>query len=367
MQQTEKFDFNDILIVPEIITEIKSRYKGIELPIALPLFTAPMDTVVNLSNIDEFIDNNIMVCLPRTVTLEDFQYFLFENKDRAKYENVFLSFGFNEINDLIDDIENGISLGCKFNILIDVANGHMKMIVNFVNLIKRRRPDIIIMVGNIANPATFAYYINECNVDYIRVGIGNGGGCLTTKNSAIGYPMASLIEEITVLKKKYEFENCYSIKRAKTKIIPKIVADGGMKDYSDIIKAFALGADYVMVGSIFNKAIESAGTNYLGRIRVGKWLGKFLYSKGFKILKHFRGMSTKGAQKAMGKTNLKTSEGITRYRPVEYTLAGWVRNFDHYLRNAMSYTGCRKLDEFIGYVDIIKITNNAYDFIKNNK
>ena len=72
-------------------------------------------------------------------------------------------------------------------------------------------------------------------------------------------------------------------------------------------------------------------------------------------------MSTKGAQKAMGKTSFKTSEGVVRFRRVEYRLSGWVENFEHYLRNAMSYSNTKSLRNFIGKVGICQITTRAYD------
>jgi len=72
-------------------------------------------------------------------------------------------------------------------------------------------------------------------------------------------------------------------------------------------------------------------------------------------------MSTKEAQKAMGKTKFKTSEGVVRFRKVEYYLQGWVENFEHYLRNAMSYANAKTLEEFIGKVEICQISKNAYD------
>ena len=134
-----------------------------------------------------------------------------------------------------------------------------------------------------------------------------------------------------------------------------------MKDYSDIIKAFALGADYVMIGSIFNKTLESCARNYLYNIKINNNLATYLFEKGFPIKKYFRGMSTKGAQKAMGKTVFKTSEGVVRFRKVEYRLNGWVENFEHYLRNAMSYNDATKLNDFIGKVGICQITTKAYD------
>lgn len=89
--------------------------------------------------------------------------------------------------------------------------------------------------------------------------------CSTTQNVAIGYPMGSLIQE------------CYDVSCLLDNPA-KIVADGGMKTYSDVIKALALGADYVMVGSIFNKAIESCGDNYLfGKIKVSQKIAEKAY------------------------------------------------------------------------------------------
>jgi len=164
----------------------------------------------------------------------------------------------------------------------------------------------------------------------------------------------------------------------------KIVADGGFKKYADVIKALALGADYVMLGSIFNKSFESAGEmaiDYNGNIvsvdeYIKSYYSVYSYVTPPKSLvkdelltmmdhghlyKKFRGMSTKDAQRAMGNTTLKTSEGISKYQKVEYTLSGWVDNFEHYLRSAMSYTDCYSLSDFIGKVKYNLITNNAYN------
>jgi hypothetical protein len=179
--------------------------------------------------------------------------------------------------------------------------------------------------------------------------------CLTTKQSGIGHPMGSLIKEIREIKNKYESKPNNKYK------LPAIVADGGMKDYSDIIKALGLGADYVMVGSIFNKSLESCADNYLFGFKVKPKTAEYFFNKGFTVKKYFRGMSTKGAQKAMGKTSFKTSEGVVRFRKVEYHLSGWVDNFKHYLRNAMSYSDAKKLDNFVGKVEFCQITTKAYD------
>ena len=198
--------------------------------------------------------------------------------------------------------------------------------------------------------------------------------CLTTKQTSIGFPKASLIHECYLVKEKlgkeldedWEFYKNSKFDLFKKPVqtkdnLPKIVADGGMKDYSDIIKSLALGADYVMVGSIFNKTIESSGDNYLYNIKISRKLAKKLYKRGYPIKKHFYGMSTKIAQKKMGKTKLKTSEGVERYRNVEYTLEGWTENFVSYLTSTMSYVGAENLSEFIGKTEFNFITENAFN------
>lgn len=175
--------------------------------------------------------------------------------------------------------------------------------------------------------------------------------CLTSEQVAVGYPIASLIEE------------CRRLKVSKS-LSAKIVADGGMKKYSDIIKALALGSDLVMVGSLFNKSIESAGDNFFCGIKVNYKIAKFLFDNGFKIQKKFRGMSTKEVQRSWNKNKLRTSEGIVTKRFAEYTINGWVENFSDYLKSSMSYCGAKNLSEFIGKAKYVQITENAYNRFK---
>lgn len=341
------FDFNDLLIIPRTTTRINSRYDEINLPFSLPIMTAPMDTVVNLRNAHLFKNYGIGVIIPRTEIQNEYDYvnkFLFINE-----KGYFMSLGMDMFKKLTTYNKDWLPK----KVLLDVANGHIENILTQCRKIKNINPKIEIMVGSIANPETYKYYARSGVVDYVRCGIGAGGGCLTTKHSGIGMPMASLIYECSEIKKELQKENPHQK-------LPFIVADGGMKDYADIIKALGLGADYVLLGSILNRALESAGKNVFCGVKISQNLAKKLMKRGFVVKKHFRGMSTKEAQKAMGKTKLKTSEGVVRYRPIKYTLSGWVENFIHYLRNNMSYSNASNLDEFIGKADFCKITDFSY-------
>ena len=351
-----KFDFDDILIQPSAISKIESRKQVSTLyPDGfLPLFTAPMDTVVCDENVPLFTKSKIRVVRSRVQdnfgTRIDTSFFDFRSFGINEFSEIFISRGRNTISK-------------KFYVLIDIANGHMSSLVNLVKKAKEiYGEDIVLMVGNVANPETYTT-LSEAGADMIRIGIGNGGGCLTTVQTGIGYPMASLISE------------CYQ-ESCKLSNPAKIVADGGFKSYSDIIKALALGADYVMLGSILNKALESAGDTYLGNTKKDGWTepGEMvdqysietqkLFKYGTKMFKKFRGMSTKEAQKAMGKTVLKTSEGVTKMQPVEYTLEGWIENFNSYLSSAMSYCNAANLEEFIGKAKWNLISTNSLNRFK---
>jgi GMP reductase len=334
-----KFDWNDVSIVPETLSTIASRkeidpyYNG-----KLPLFTAPMDKVIDDTNLNDFVSNSINICLPRHVKFDDI-----ENSD-----DFFFSYGLDEI---IGIIQTGGRLPKR--VLIDVANGHMMKLYETSKMIKEKFGNSIeLMIGNIANPDTYREYC-KIGVDYIRVGIGGGSACTTSANVSIHYPMASLISECAKYKSEFESPT-------------KIIADGGFKNFSDIIKSLALGADYVMLGGIFNKSLESCGETFLKDsqdqyYQVDLDRAKIAFETGVSVYKYYRGMSTKEVQKSWNRHELKTGEGITKYNKVEYTLSGWCENFTDYLKSAMSYTNSRNLKEFIGEVRYEMITQNSFN------
>ena len=350
--KNQKFDFDDILIQPSKITSIHTR-KDVDIHYdvdnfgihsKLPLIAAPMDTVVSINNFSEFVKLGINICLPRGERLNLKSQ---TNINELAFGNKMIFESFSLIDFTKKFIANKAKNYPKY-VLIDIANGHMSDLVYVTKKAKEYYSSTMtLMVGNVANPETYKI-LSKAGADYIRVGIGNGGGCLTTEQTGIGYPMGSLISDCQSASKKLP-----------KKYRAKIVADGGMKKYADIIKALALGADYVMVGSIFNKSLESCGQNYWAGIPIGSGVASFLYNKGFNVKKRFRGMSTKEVQKKWGNKMLKTSEGVVRVRKVEYTLNSWVGNFSHYLKSAMSYTNSRKLEDFIGKADYNLITFNS--------
>jgi len=347
-----KYDFDDIMLEFCDITQISSR-KEINLLDKLnmlPLITAPMDTVVNNDNTSYFIKQGIYTVLPRQAKMPQLSTspYIRHSYSLAQFKTEFLE------HDMTDILKNNTAYA-----LIDITNGHMQILFDIVTEAKQKYGNKLnLMVGNIANPKTFVL-LSEAGADSIRVGIGAGSGCLTSEQTAVNYPSASLIKET------YNLANQLNNPA-------KIIADGGFKKYSDIIKGLALGADYIMLGGIFNRCLESCADTYAANIKHDNWtepgeqvnqfdeITKLTFKNGTRYFKKFRGMSTKAVQKSLGSDIIKTSEGVTRMNEVKYTVKGWIENFKDYLKSAMSYTDKRNIKEFIGEAKTIFITPNAF-------
>lgn len=384
-EATLKYSYNDVMVEPAILSTIEHRAEcnPFDENGMLPLFTAPMDSVVNLKNFELFAMHGIIPILPRTVDLEI----------RIDYacDGKWAAFSLQEFEE--EFTKGEIVTADNIKALIDIANGHVARLYELVRASKKIYGNRIeVMVGNIANPETYRVCV-ESQVDYVRCSIGTGAGCITSSNTAIGHPIASLISEIYEIKQEF-------IKRGISKEkLTKIVADGGIRNYSDIIKAIALGADYVMCGSIFARMMESSAVKVMDKgthakkisLRFpveryenlkyanGFWTGDYtdefiseMKEKGRKVEKEnhligevdakFYGMASKAGQIAMKGKKVHTSEGIEKTLPVTYTMETWVENFIDYLRSAMSYTNSRTLYE-LGEANVVLVSQNTYNSV----
>jgi IMP dehydrogenase/GMP reductase len=325
---------HDVCIVPAVTTRIVSRKecspyysKGL-----LPLATAPMDCVIDESNWETFANAGILTVLPRTVPLEVRKHLMvktFVGMSQTEFIEIFCcQDSANEIATVLK--ENDL----KAKVCIDIANGHMQTLLDLCAIAKDTFCErLVLMVGNIANPMTYVEYA-KAGIDYVRVGIGTGSRCTTSANTGVHFPMATLLDLIRRIQESDSLP-----------YYPKIVADGGFRNYDDIIKAIALGADFVMCGRFFAECEEACGKTTVT-------------SEGV-VEREYYGMSTKIAQMKMGKESLRTSEGISRTVKVTHTLAQKIENFKDYLTSAMSYSDAYKLTEFQDKALIYKITPEA--------
>lgn len=172
-----KFDFDDILITPSSVSNIDSRneiniYDENDM---LPLFTAPMFDVVSDENINTFIKNGIYGINPRKHNND------YDINNIISYDpKRFVSFGLVEFDNIFlntsnfEFIESIIKSPKPIYVLIDIANGHMtKLITSIKSAKKLYGSNLVLMVGNIANPETY-HILSDAGADFIRVGIGNG-------------------------------------------------------------------------------------------------------------------------------------------------------------------------------------------------
>ena len=136
-------------------------------------------------------------------------------------------------------------------IVVDTAHGHTKKVSDIIRFIKKiKTKKTALCAGNIATPDA-AKFLLKLGVDVIKVGIGPGSICTTRLVAGIGVPQLSAILNV---------RNGVRNKNV------KIISDGGIKYSGDLAKAFAAGADAVMIGSLF------AGTNETpGKLIKKKW------------------------------------------------------------------------------------------------
>lgn len=322
---------NELALIPAPISNIKSRslcnpfIKISDNKHILPIFVAPMTCLIDKDNYKEVYDHSFFIpILPVSKKYNDGSK-LFSNKE---YQWQALSL------QSIRRLKDKINIEECPNILIDCANGNMKEIFDIVTELKDKYKDnITIMTGNIANPETYEKCI-LAGVDYVRVGIGGGGGCLTSVNTGIHCSLPWIIRECINVRKRYT-----------NRKHPKIVADGGINTIDKIIKCLALGADYVMIGELFAKTKESCGT--IDKCCDGTY-------------KSYYGQASQQGQIDRFGTVKNFTEGTEKWVEIEYPMCVLAATIIASLQSAMSYCNCLTLNEFIDNKFIIPQTINEY-------
>lgn len=205
--------------------------------VSLPIFTSPMKSVISGSNYQTFFSKGIRPVLAKA---EDINYRL----DGCQY--IFATFTLREIHQYF--LSSKRVSDKLFRVCIETGNGHDIEILNVSAALRRLYGNqICIMAGNIGNPKLYIDYC-KAGIDYVRVGLGSSS-CVRSDVYGFYYPMASLLIDILGVKNTA----CTGLRHT------KIIADGGIYTPVDIIKAIALGADYVMMGRGLARLAEAAG------------------------------------------------------------------------------------------------------------
>ena len=130
IEQRIYYTYNDLTIQPGVVSHIQHRSEcnPFDSDGKLPLFTAPMDTVVNKDNFDLFEANNIHAILPRTESLED--------RVRYSTQGKWAAYSLKEFSDVFCNEDDKLPTEHKLKALIDVANGHMSIIFDLAKKAK---------------------------------------------------------------------------------------------------------------------------------------------------------------------------------------------------------------------------------------
>lgn len=339
------YSLDEICLIPTAVSKIEHRgdVNVFTNKNNYPIFTAPMASIVDESNVGILKYNKLNVIIPRSIA--------WEKRLEHLQAGDWVAVGLKEAQYIYESLElQHFTVDKTIRLCIDQANGHMESLLKVCRDLKLRfGTNIKIMTGNIANPYAYREYA-KAGVDYLRASIGSGNVCSTSVQTGIHYPMGSLLiklnEERDYVKKSIELGARYMS-------TPKIIADGGFKRIDQCVKALALGADFVMLGEILAKSEEACGAT---RLCLGNRKREYF------------GMSTEEAQVIVNNAALypvdnfvpKHTEGQVKTVDVEYKLNEWLGDFEHALKSSMSYAGARLLKEYIGKVNWDTMTPVTY-------
>ena len=350
----EALTFDDVTLTPsyseilpsEVDTSIKlTKY----LKLKMPLLSAAMDTVTESRMAIAIAKAGGIGVIHRNLDIKKQIIEIRKVKKQKLLVGAAVGAGPHEFKRAKAILKEGIDL-----IVVDTAHGHTKKVSEIIKFIKKtKNKKIALCAGNIAT-AEAAKFLIKLGVDIVKVGIGPGSICTTRLVAGIGVPQLSAI---------------LSVKNGiKNKNI-KIISDGGIKYSGDLAKAFAAGADAVMIGSLFAGTDETPGR---------------LIKKNGKIFKSFRGMGSVGAmnkgsadryfqikQKDSSKYVPEGVEGFVKYKgKVELILYKLIGG----LKSSMGYLGSKVITKLRYKANFVKITKAGFyesmvhnvDMVKND-
>lgn len=327
--------FDDILLVPQR-SSVSSRHSvrtsmiigsgNRAISLDLPVIAAPMDTVCDIEMCMAIASMGGIGILHRYMSYEE------QLKKAKTLADAEFAFGvaIASNNGFIDQAQALYYAGVRL-FLVDTANGHGSYAVDAVKALRDKFDDIHIMAGNVATADGFAR-LSSAGADSVRVGIGGGSACTTRIVSGHGVPTLASIMDCDRWLEEFGSSGIDTC---------SIIADGGIRNSGDMIKAFAAGAHAVMVGSMLAGTDEAPGN-------------VFMNEQGQHV-KAFRGMASKEAQKdAMGSVSV--AEGISTTLPYKGSVKNILEEIRGGLGSGCSYSGVHNLEELSSFSRYVKVT-----------
>ena len=336
----EALTFDDVTLIPkyseilpsEVDTSIKLT-KNLKLKI--PLLSSAMDTITEAKMAIEIAKAGGLGIIHRNLHIKKQIAEIRKVKKRKLLVGAAVGAGPSEFERAEAVLRENVDM-----IVVDTAHGHTKKVSEIIKFIKRKKKiNTALCAGNIATPEA-AKFLLKLGVDVIKVGIGPGSICTTRLVAGIGVPQLSAILQVR--------------NGVKNKNV-KIISDGGIKYSGDLAKAFAAGADAVMIGSLF------AGTD--------ETPGKLIKRNG-RYFKSFRGMGSVGAmnrgsadryfqtkQKDISKYVPEGVEGFAKYKgKVSKVISKLIGG----LKSSMGYLGSTQIKYLRQKPKFVKITKAGF-------
>ena len=326
-----KLDFKDVLIKPkrsELVSRKEANLKRVfkfkhsqhnwE---GVPIIAANMDHTGTYDMYKAMKDYDMLTALCKFQPWNELQRFTSDNDWSHLIQTIGL-----EAN--LDEVDYDSRWIC-----LDVANGYTERFMTFVHKLRQHEAtkNKIIIAGNVCTPEATEQII-LAGADIVKIGIGPGSVCTTRKMTGVGYPQLSATIECA---------------DAAHGLGGHICADGGCRHPGDVVKAFAAGADFVMLGGMF------AGTD--------ECEGEWQYKDGNKSLK-FYGMSSEDAMKAHngGVGTYRTSEGKSTSVEYKGPVMNVIQEITGGLRSACAYVGARTLKDLPKCATFVRV-NRVHD------
>ncbi|HHX52948.1 MAG TPA: guanosine monophosphate reductase [Erysipelothrix sp.] len=347
----EGYTFDDVLLVPdysevvpnnvEVHTQLTQKIK-----LNIPLLSAAMDTVTEDKMAIAMANEGGLGVIHKNMPIEDQARMVRAVKetepssDKAAVDGLHrlicgaaVGVGPETLKRVSALVEAEVDI-----IVVDSAHGHSKGILDTVRSIRSEFKEIDIMAGNIisASAATDLIY---AGATCVKVGVGPGSICTTRVVSGVGVPQLTAISDVYQIAKQYKVG---------------IVADGGIKQSGDIVKALAAGADCVMLGGLFAGTEETPG-------KIMEVYGKKVKSYvGMGSLSAMqRGSSDRYFQGGVAELDKLVPEGIEATVPYKGPVKDTCYQMIGGLRSGMGYCGCKDIEELKIKSKFIVISGNG--------
>ena len=352
IDQDVKLDYKDVLIRPKRSTlksrsqvrldrkfkfrNSKAEYEGV------PIMASNMDGVGTFEMADKLAEGNIFTCLVKTYSQDEIALYFTEGiKERT--ENVAMSIGtswedFDKLSAVVTMVGDALKYVC-----MDIANGYSDHFAEHVKKVRSAFPNIVIIAGNVVTGEMTEELI-LAGADIIKVGIGPGSVCTTRIQTGVGYPQLSAVMECA---------------DAAHGLGGHIIADGGCTCPGDVAKAFAAGADFVMLGGMLAGHDEGGGDVITKRY----WSNEILDDTGLQNVEtkqfvQFYGMSSDAANTKHfgGLKDYRSSEGREVLVPYRGEVARTIQDLLGGIRSTCTYAGAMKLKQLSKCTTFVRCT-----------